>query len=78
MTQDEIIDMAREAGLGLYLAPNWALHEELELFAKLVATHEREACAKVCDAEADSAGSNGRKDASAANCATAIRARGNK
>ena len=36
---------------------------------------EREACAKVCEAEAVFAGSDGRKDASASNCAAAIRAR---
>ena len=45
MTQDEIIEMAREA---------WIIHPEivakhLEAFAKLVAAKEREACAKVCD-----------------------------
>ena len=44
--QDEIIRMAREAGIahaaGIYM-------EHLERFAALVAAHEREACAKVCD-----------------------------
>jgi hypothetical protein len=38
---------------------------------------EREACAKVCDAEAVFGGSDGRKEAGASNCAAAIRARGN-
>jgi hypothetical protein len=45
MTQDEIIDMARKVGfvwLGEY-------HSNLEDFAKLVAEHEREACAKIGD-----------------------------
>jgi hypothetical protein len=45
MTQDEIIEMAKKAGfvwLGEY-------HSNLEDFAKLVAQHEREACAKVCE-----------------------------
>ena len=46
MTQDEIIRMAREAGIahaaGIYM-------EHLERFAALVAAHEREACAKVCE-----------------------------
>jgi hypothetical protein len=45
MTRDEIIEMARQAGfvwLGEY-------HSNLEDFAKLVAQHEREACAKVCE-----------------------------
>ena len=39
---------------------------------------EREACAKVCDAEALFGGNNGRKEAGASNCADAIRARGNQ
>ena len=43
MTQDEIIEMTRQAG-GFDATP-----EFLERFAKLVAAKEREACAKVCD-----------------------------
>ena len=43
--------------------------EELEAFAALVAAAEREACAKVCDAEATVEGI-------AQKCAAAIRARG--
>jgi hypothetical protein len=60
MTQDEMIVMARQAGfvwLGEY-------HSNLEDFAKLVAQHEREACAKQLDA------------LGCDHCATAIRARG--
>jgi hypothetical protein len=49
MTQDEIIEMAKQSELGFLLGDNWMLHHELEYFAKLVAQHEREACAKVCD-----------------------------
>ena len=45
MTQDEIIEMAREAGI---VHPQMvSLH--LEHFAKLVAAKEREACAKVIE-----------------------------
>ena len=49
MTQDEIIEMAKQAGIG------WGegiggMTDFLEAFAKLVAAKEREACAKVCDA----------------------------
>lgn len=45
MTQDEIIEMAREARL-----PNSDLyHGNLKTFAKLVAAKEREACAILCD-----------------------------
>jgi len=51
MTQDEIIEMAEEAGFcldisnGIYLSA--PIH--LEAFAKLVAQHEREACLKLAD-----------------------------
>jgi len=56
MTQDEIIEMARQAG-ALQIGFNTfsMQHEysmfskELEAFAKLVAEREREACAKICD-----------------------------
>jgi hypothetical protein len=57
MTQDEIIEMARQAHRKLVtevyvghmgqLDP-WTI-ELLKIFAKLVAAKEREACAKVCD-----------------------------
>ena len=55
MTQDEIIEMARQAGIG------WGerlggMPEFLERFAKLVAQHEREACAKVCEDSVEEAG----------------------
>jgi len=43
MTQDEIIEMTRQAG-GFDATPKF-----LERFAKLIAQHEREACAKVCE-----------------------------
>jgi hypothetical protein len=53
-----IIEMAREAGLHLYVND---LTEEpyarvVETFAELVRADEREACAKVCDAEEETAG----------------------
>jgi hypothetical protein len=47
MTQDEIIEMAREAGLPAK-HPDWI--KAYLAFEKLVAAKEREACAKVCDA----------------------------
>lgn len=47
MTQDEIYQMVKQSELGFLLGDNWMLHHELEYFAKLVAQHEREACAKV-------------------------------
>jgi hypothetical protein len=53
MTQDEIVKMAREAGLvrtgDKWVEPaRWGV-TELVHFANLVAVAEREACAKVCD-----------------------------
>ena len=60
MTQDEIIRMARQSGLG------WVAHKRLERFAALVAAHEREACAKVVESGVLGHGE----------CAAAIRARG--
>ena len=89
MTQDEIIRMAREAGFevdeGLF--PFEAAEDKyigtertLERFAALVAAHEREACAKVCD---DLSAHYWEKDfpvesINCEECATAIRARGEK
>jgi len=93
MTQDEIIRMAREAG---FETEDWAngthvivyesgreidITNELERFAALVAAHEREACAKVCEEVADDyrglqydfCGNN-----LAEVCAADIRARGEK
>jgi hypothetical protein len=49
MTQDEIIEMARQSDLGFLLGDSWLMHDEIERFAKLVAQHEREACAKLAD-----------------------------
>ena len=51
MTQDEIIKMARDSGMELYgLAKDRAKFvHHLEAFAKLVAQHEREACADIAE-----------------------------
>ena len=46
MTQDEIIELARQAGLDPDL---WNYTDAFETFAKLVAEKEREACAKIVD-----------------------------
>jgi hypothetical protein len=77
MTQDEIIEMARQAGL--WPAVTDIFLKELEAFAKLVAQHEREACAKDLD-EASGAAKNvdpqGFVWKAVKECADAIRARG--
>jgi hypothetical protein len=54
MTQDEIIAMLRASCDKDKVDPEqngfWVIHTpELEAFAKLVAQHEREACAKLCE-----------------------------
>ncbi len=46
MTQDEIIEMAREASGGAKVPD--ILIPVFERFAKLIAQHEREACANIC------------------------------
>ena len=49
MNQDDIIRMAREAGIPLDPKhPGWLL-PHLERFAALVAAAEREACAQMCE-----------------------------
>jgi len=48
MTRDEMIEMARKAGSLIEIAQEKDLLW-LTAFAKLVAQHEREACAKVCE-----------------------------
>jgi hypothetical protein len=73
MTQDEIIEMAVKAGIAQVVAE--ANIDIMEAFAKLVATKEREECAKVCNELADAsnlvyAGTVAMK------CAESIRARG--
>jgi len=56
MTQDEIIEMAIQAGLSKGHAHGMPLF--LEAFAKLIAAKEREACAKEADEYATYGGSN--------------------
>ena len=55
MTQDEIIEMAKEAGMiadgEMWFSSFYKIEQDvhishLKAFAKLVAQHEREACAK--------------------------------
>lgn len=86
MTQDDVIDMARQAGAELYGHPDYATicvngkdaSDFVKAFAKLVAAKERKACAKLCDAEFWRATKRDGSSAgvAAGNCAEAIRARG--
>jgi DNA-binding GntR family transcriptional regulator len=61
MTQDEIIEMAKQAGINYReLSDEFATGngdgveiEQMQAFAKLVAAKEREACARVCEKHAE-------------------------
>ena len=83
MTQDEIIEMARQAGfvvthIGDPIGTNYAM---IEAFAKLVAEAEREACAKEAEDSDHVVGGRGYydqlgdADATVRNIVAAIRAR---
>jgi len=69
MTQDEIIEMAKEVGMDYLQYISSEAFEKVTAFCKLVAQHEREACAKI----AENMGPCGFTGESSA---TAIRARG--
>lgn len=78
MTKDEIIAMAREAGLSAMPAnPNLTdyVNEKLIQFASLVAAAEREACAQICSLNAEGCGGTLREVLESN--AAAIRARTN-
>ena len=70
MDRELIIRLAQEAGLPyMYQTGEVANLGLVERFAALVAAHEREECAKVCEDEGK------RIDASWSSCAAAIRSR---
>ena len=88
MTQDEIIEMARQAGLeqdgemwfsNTYKTDMDVHINHLEAFAKLVAAKEREACAKVCEElpapDIYNDTDQSMWDVTCMDCSTAIRAR---
>ena len=70
MNREDIIRMAREAGFNVekgYLLRITGIDEDLERFAALVASAEREACAKICEEHSTWTGRM---------CAETIKARG--
>jgi hypothetical protein len=78
MTSDDVIRLAREAGMALGFTQGVAVmnHENLERFAALVAAHEREECARILDVNVDCCnGKSAMRDVLEGN-ALAIRARG--
>jgi len=81
MTRDDIISMAREAGLSNDFGNlGYPYLPELERFAELVAAAEREECAKLCfqmwNKWLDSEDQSEFTRPDAEDCAAAIRARG--
>ena len=79
MNRDDIIRMAREARwIGNVEGWTFTNYEELERFAALVAAHEREACAQVCDKRAADYRMGFEEKYEAQACAYDIRARSDK
>ena len=71
MNREDIIRMAQETGVTAERV------RDLERFAKLVAQHEREACARIVEANADACSTDSLAQMYLYSNATAIRARGN-
>ena len=77
MTDEQIIEMARQVAGMITIHANgeatYSFYEyQLKTFTNLVAQHEREACAKLCESES----SNVAEHMFGKECAAAIRARG--
>ena len=78
MTREDIIRMARECQFAHYYESGDLVEmPQLERFAALVAAHEREECAKLCE-DIDTEYEGEDVLALATWCAAAIRARGEK
>ena len=80
MTKDEIFRMAKEAGaywehgdFNMPIPVGFYNERDLIRFAQMIAAHEREACAKVCEDLNDF-----EYETNGYGCAAEIRARGNK
>jgi len=73
MTRNDIDDLMRDNGISV-------VGEAVYALCQIVATHEREACAKLCDEKVDAEYKTGKVDhhemAWTQACAIAIRARG--
>jgi hypothetical protein len=50
MTNEVLFNLAEKVGLGFIRHASIRERDKFEAFAKLVAEHEREACANLCDA----------------------------
>ncbi len=78
MTRDDIIRMAREAGISVPWDQEPIRWELLERFAAIVAAAEREECAKVCESVKPFGPQLALQKATIEDCAAAIRERGEK
>ena len=80
MTLEELQKMAQQtAAFGVHPSGEFIYSfytEQLQAFARLIAEHEREACAKVCETFDQREAFNDEDMAVADACANAIRARG--
>ncbi len=77
MNRDDIIRMAREAGISQAVSrdPGFGTFALLERFAALVAAAEREACADICDQYSEIKEINTAMAVAALNCSEFIRNR---
>ena len=82
MTKEQIIDMARQAGFDSHdMSSDFTCNlDNIEALVRLVAEHEREACAEICDgfylSWIEIQGRYEFMGEGASECAGAIRARG--
>jgi hypothetical protein len=80
MKLDELEKMAKQtAAYGVHPSGEFIYSfytEQLQAFAKLVAEHEREACAEICEDIGSKDYTFYREESSSSHCAEAIRARG--
>jgi hypothetical protein len=54
MTQDEIIEMAKQAGICSWLKPPEDVKERLEIFSKLIAAKEQDRCCAIVFSQCES------------------------
>jgi len=83
MNREEILLVAKQSGVRLASYSDTVDHRnvyphELERFAKLVAAHEREACAKACEELLSAVSTGDEHMDGVADCLDTIRARGEK
>lgn len=79
MNKEDIIDMARQAGWTEYSLRHFVEVDRLERFFHLAVAAEREACASLCEDEAERwEGDDGPISTEARLCAIRIRERGEK